>query len=165
MNFQPHIKNTILQAILFAAAVFCGTAASAQIHIAFNGHVVTPDPGPKAITVTIVNAGDSTEMNIPAHGAFSALIAVADSAEIIVSCPGYMSKRIVLSIGNEDRLAYIEQVRFNVALERQPEERFLAYSGPVGKVVFGGSRNNGHQLVQIPQEKVEMAMSSVTAAR
>ena len=165
MNFQPHIKNTLLQAALFAAALICSVAASAQVHLAFNGHVVTPDPGPKAITMTIVNGGDSTEMNIPAHGAFNALIAVADSAEIIVSCPGYISKRIVLSIGNEDRMAHIEQVRFNVALERQPEESLLAYSGPVGKVVFGGNSRNGHQLVQIQQEKVEMAMNSITAAR
>lgn len=155
MNLQPHIKHTLLQAILFFGGIILSLGMHAQVHLAFNGRVSLPAEAVAPITLTIEQNGDLNEMRIPQSGRFSSLTAITDSLVITVSSPGHISKRIVVSVVDNKDLAYLEQVRFNVALERQPEDQALEYAGPVGRVELGRRGNDGvARFIPIQQRKV-----------
>ncbi len=167
MNVQPHIKRTLLHAILFAAAILLSALTHAQVQVAFSGHVTGPGEG-RAITITLVNGGDTTTMDIPRNGAFSVFTQVNNGATLTVSSPGFISKQIVFNTAatGNGLSARTEQVRFNVALEARPEGGQLAYAGPVGMIDLTGARGGGRPaLVALAQQWPGTDRSAIIASR
>lgn len=140
MNLQPHIIRTLLQALLFAAAILLSIATHAQVQMAFSGHVVMPDPGPHDVTMTVVNGTDTTTMAVRPNGAFSFFKTVEDGATVTVSCPGYITKEVVFNTAGAGNMVCTEQVRFNVVMERQPVAQEVAYAAPVGSIDLTATR-------------------------
>ena len=163
MNLPAHIKHTLLQAIVLVAGLFIAIAGNAQVHVAFSGHVVMSETLPKNTTMTIVSGSDTTEMRIMPNGSFSALVSVQDSIVVTVTSPNHISEQIVIHAnGSDPKLAYMQHVRFNVALDRQPADRDLVYAGPVGIIRFTGDRP---AMEMIDQAKLDRATGILSASR
>ncbi len=147
--------------LLLACASFAG-----EKEVTFHGKVVTLDGGTRKTTVIVQRTGqvaDTTEVGF--GGLFSLTLAENEHAMLTFSQNGYVTKVIDINTTNciskfskEDS----RNVRFDVELLPQNEDKNLAFAAPVGHVTFakGGllKVSYDHNLVTLPvQENVVAA--------
>lgn len=140
MNLQPHIKRTLLQAVMIAAGLTITVAANAQAFVAFEGRLLVASADMDNVHMTVTDGTETMDVALRPNGKFEFFIPVNDQVTLTLDRPGYISKTMLIDTHNApskegviDRTARVE---LDLALEPQPSDLELCYDKPMGKVEF-----------------------------
>ncbi len=155
MNLQPHIKRTILQALLITAGLFLSVMANAQHHATFKGRLIMPGGGRSQVIMTLTNGVDTMQVDIARNGRFEFHVPMNDSLSLTVSSEEHVTKQIIVDTtrpkGRGASITRNEQLEFDILLERNSANGTTCYAGPSGYIYHNGVRT---VLAPRPQARV-----------
>ncbi|MBK6756052.1 MAG: hypothetical protein IPG69_21290 [Flavobacteriales bacterium] len=100
MNLQPHIKRTLLQAVMIAAGLTITVAANAQAFVAFEGRLLVAAADMENVHMTVTDGTETMDVSLRANGKFEFFIPVNDQVTLTLDRPGYISKTMLIDTHN-----------------------------------------------------------------
>lgn len=140
MNFQPHIKRTLIHAVVIAAALCLSAYANAQDVVVCKGQVLRGKASATPISVVITNGSDTVNVAIAENGSFSFVAPAGQALWVRFGTDGRTTGEVMFA--GPDHAPVAARSTFLVELQQSTSEEVpstVFVSGSFSRTAKGGA--------------------------